>query len=94
MKKKVKKEDRVDFEGCCKEVLMNQELMDQYRRLNKCQFAIEFRDQSPIETMIDRACNFNAKGHVSTRQEWQDFFRWVLEYIWAPIKIKEWKIKV
>lgn len=69
------------FEECCQECIKNDELVNQFCRLKN----IKRPDKlSPIETLIDQACGYNAKDEFVKK-----FTDFVFLYIWVPMVNRE-----
>lgn len=69
------------FEECCQECIKNDELINQFCRLKN----IKRPDRlSPVETIVDNACGYNAKEEFVKK-----FADFVFYYIWVPTVDKE-----
>ncbi|WP_313584610.1 hypothetical protein [Lacrimispora sp.] len=69
------------FEECCTECIQNEELIEQFCRLNN----IKRPDRlSPVEIIVDQSCGYNAKEEFIKK-----FADFIFYYIWVPLEDKE-----
>lgn len=66
------------FRFCVREVLANEAIMTEYRRLSgRPNFMLK---RHPIEVMVDEAC----RRQVVDPEEAKEFFDFVRDYVWLP----------